>query len=68
MEGRDELSFCEILEQQNKAGVKRAKVKVAKKRHNSDDEAPFEMSSKKPDMNFNQKFKNKRNDYSMDPR
>lgn len=46
-----ELSFGEILKQQKKSGVKRAKVaKPATDYHyrGGNDEAPFEMSSKRP--------------------
>lgn len=62
-----ELTFEEILKQQKKTGVKRKKkvVTASSQEKDKNDEAPIEMSSKRPKkMN---KFYEKQS-YSCDPR
>lgn len=60
------LTFEEILKQQKKTGVKRPKpVKDTSDKHRYDNEAPVEMSSKRPKKmsHFYEKTP-----YSVDPR
>lgn len=60
-----EETFGEILKKQTKLGVKRSKVKKIEK-NQSDDEAPLEMSSKRP-KKINHVFE-KRQAPTIDPR
>lgn len=62
-----ELSFGEILKQQKKSGVKRAKpAKPSTANYRGNDEAPFEMSSKRPKKMSH--FFEKSSAPSIDPR
>lgn len=62
-----ELSFGEILKEQKKSGVKRPKApKPSTEDYRGNDEAPFEMSSKRPKKMSH--FFEKRSAPTIDPR